>query len=316
MNDNKKMPALALLLSVLLGGCAVDADADAEAAESSEDELRSLATSEVVGSLTVSRYAGEAAAPTTRDPASYRAFKFDAYRGQKLAAYLVTNNQTDPIAYILDSRFRMLKRNDDRAATVKDPAIEFTPPADGTYYLAFRTKERQPAIVMARIVDDELGGLRTKSFADGWPVRQRRSGESEYAYEQDKRAVIVSAGVKEGAISITNSTGCPADPFTPGAGLSVPGSVSFEIDPVARRISLGGGVVDGSAEIAADGTFTIDSGVDRWGFKRASGRVAAGGFVIVDHVETMECHTNYAGDRVHGGSRMDAAIGAAEPNYR
>jgi hypothetical protein len=159
---------------------------------------------------------------------------------------------------------------------------------------------------MARIVDDELGGLRTKTWADGWPRG---------AHHENENAVTFSAGA-DGATSITNDSGCPADPFGPGAGLTVPGSVSFTIDPVARRISLDGGLVDGSGTIAADGTFAIHSGTDRWGFKRATGRVAAGGFVIVDTVETMECHTNYAGDVVHGAERANAAIGAADPNYR
>ena len=106
------------------------------------------------------------------------------------------------------------------------------------------------------------------------------------------------------------------EPGTINTGHGARRRTLFTVDPVARRISLGGGLVDGSADIAADGTFAIDSGADRWGFKRARGRVAAGGFVIVDHAETMECHTNYAGDRVHGATRMVAAIGAAEPNYR
>jgi hypothetical protein len=314
MNASKKVSALALLLSMLAGGCASETTDDGE--EASEDALGSLSTSEVVGSLKLDWYAGEAAAPTVHDNVTYRAFEFDANAGQKLVAYVVTNNDTDPMAYILDASFRMLKRNDDRATSVKDAAIAFTPPATGKYYLAFRTKERTPATVMARIVDDELGGLRTKSFADGWPLRQQRAREDAYTYEQSKHAVNVSAFVKADAISITNNSGCPADPFRPGAGLSVPSSVTFTIDPVARRVTLGGGVVAGSGQIAADGTFQIDSGTDRWGFKRARGRVAAGGFVIVTHAETMDCHTNYAGAMVHDASQLNTAIGAADPNYR
>lgn len=314
MIEKKELPVLALMLSLLVAGCTADAADEADAA--SEDELTSLATAEVVGSLTSDWYAGEAAAPTAEDATSYRAFTFEAYAGQKLAAYVVANDDSDPVAYILDSRHRMLKRNDDRDATVKDAAIEFTPPATGTYYLAFRTKERRPATVMARIIDDEVGGLRTRSFADGWPVRQRRSGESEYSYDRAKHAVAVRANAARGGTSITNASGCPADPFVPGAGLPVSGSAWFTIDPVAKRISLDGGFVGGSADIAPDGSFDIHSPADRWGFKRARGRVAAGGFVIVAHAETMECHSNYAGDTVHGADRFDAAIGAADPNYR
>jgi hypothetical protein len=315
-----KLSALALLLSVFVGGCAAQADAESDGNDdgaSSEDALTSLAKSEVVGTLKASWYAEEAAAPAGQDKATYRAFAFDAVANQKLTAYVVTNNETDPIAYVLDSHFKELKRNDNRDATVKDAAIAFTPPATGTYYLAFRTKERTAATVMARIVDDELGGgLRTRTFVDGWPVRQPRSGEDQYSYEHNKHAVNVSAAVKAGATSIINSSGCPADPFQPGAGLSIPDGATFTVDPVARTISLPGGNVGGGAQIGSDGSFEFDSGTDRWGFKRASGRVAAGGFVIISHVETMDCSTNSDGRNVHNARRLDDAIGAADPNYR
>jgi hypothetical protein len=302
------------MVSLFAAGCAVDQAGDVGA--TSEDALGTLATSEVVGSITLDWYAGEAEAPTADDEVQYRAFQFEAYAGQKLAAYVVTNNDADPVAYILDSSFRMLKRNDDRASGVTDAAIAFTPPASGTYYLAFKTKERKPATVMARVVDDEVGGLRTKSFADGWPVRQRRSGESEYAYERGKHEVTISALVKAGAISISNASECPADPFQPGAGLSVPDGLNFKVDPVARTVIYDGGTIGGRADIDADGSFEMDSGLDRWGFVRASGRLAAGGFLIVDHVEKMACTTNSMGDRVHDALRMNTAIGAADPNYR
>lgn len=310
MRRSNELTALAFLFSLFVGGCTADATDDAGAA-SGEDELTSLAKSEVVGSLTVSWYPGRAAAPAEHDAASYRAWKFDGYAGQKLAAYLVTNNETTPIAYILDARFRMLKRKDG-----KDAALEFTPPENGTYYLAFRTKERTPATVMARIVDADLGGLKTKTFADGWPLRARNGREDAFSYEQHKHAVLVSASVEGGAISITNASSCPPDPFHPGAGLSVPDAASFTVDPVAKTVTVEGGLVSGSGPIAADGTFTIDSGADRWGFKRARGRVAAGGFVIVDHVETETCSSNYAGATVHDAHQLNAAIGAADPNYR
>src|SRR4051812_13813222 len=104
-----KVSAFALLFSSLLvGGCAADPADDSDAA--SEDALGSLATSEVVGSLTLDWYPGRAAAPTVSDNVTYRAFSFDASAGQKLVAYVVTNNDTDPMAYILDSKMKMVKR--------------------------------------------------------------------------------------------------------------------------------------------------------------------------------------------------------------
>jgi hypothetical protein len=313
MHTAKRLLSLALFLPLLVTGCAADAEGEGDETASSEDELRALSTSEVVGTIRSNWYAGTADAPLGGRGPTYRAFKFEASAGNALTAYVAASNGTDAVAYILDANLRTLKQNDNRDARTKDAVIDFTPPTTGTYYLAFRNKERQPAKILARIVE---GGTKTKTFADGWPVRQVRYSESPYAYEQTKNEVLVTASVDAGATVITNYSKCPDQPFTAGAGMTMGGSASFTVDPVARTIRASSGVVGGRAEIAADGTFTLDSGRDRWGFIRATGRVAAGGFVFVTSTETMACHTNYAGEFVHNAQKFAAGAGAADPNYR
>ncbi len=303
MNLARTLPFLALLLPMVTG-CAVNADPEDDPA-STEDELKSLSTSVVVGTLREDMEAMRTDAPTD---SGYRAFQFQANEGSEHVAYVVTTNATDPVAYILDANRRMLKRNDDRGAAMKDAEIRFKAPKTGTYYLAFRTKERRPATVMARLLSTSSDDPRpTGTYADGWPVHSRYWGRPD-------RTVFDLQVRAEGGTVITNYDGCPADPFTANRGSTMAAQLSLRVDLANKRVSMSAGNAGGSSPIAPDGSFLIESRDGRWGTVRARGRLAPGGIAVVDAGESIACHSNYTGNYVYNANRVANAIGATDTN--
>lgn len=291
---------LALVASLSSAACAIDAEED-EPTDMTADELRSLASAEIVGDLRLDMEGQRTAAPTN---SGYRAFAFQANAGYAMVVHLAATSGVDPIAHVLDANRREVKRNDNRNGSTKDAEIRFTPTKTGTYYLAFRTKERRPAQIIARLVSAS-DAPKTNTYLDGWPVTSSTWGQP------DRYTFNVRAHAE--GVMLTNYSGCPTDPFaTEGRGAELPVSMGVRFQVADKTVWIAAGNAGGHATVAADGTFVIDKDDGRWGSVRASGRIAAGGFVILDEAETVACSTNSSNQGVFNATRVTNAIGAVD----
>lgn len=141
-----KLTAL-FTLSFILGtgvfasGCSAAPDEE-EDVGTSEGELRSLGSDEIVGDIAFGTSTMEVQHPgETSSRRVYRALKVQANKGDVIDATAIVGNAADPVLYVLDSTFRTLKSNDDDRAGEKTSHVTYKATRTGTYYLAFRTKE-------------------------------------------------------------------------------------------------------------------------------------------------------------------------------
>ena len=275
-----KMALWMLGLLTAMSGCA--AEGEAEDVGSHDDALRSLASTEVVGTLRDAT-AGRAKAPE-RGEAPYRAFKFTAVENTEYVANVVTSDGSDPIAYVLDANFRLVKRNDDRASGSKDAEVRFTSKKEGTFYLAFRTKEQTPATVMARVQESNPNTAFTGGFRDGWAIRPTRQGQ--------KEQLAFNANVVGPGVTVANSV-----PFEGTA------SVDVRVDFAGNRVTVGRSLAATLVDLGADGSF------EAFGIR---GRVAAGGFVVVSKARATSCDHNVGGASACSGAEVHDAIGSSE----
>jgi hypothetical protein len=288
------------------GGCAAP-DTD----DTTDEDLRQLTTaSEVAGLIEVDSRGQATDVPAQRGAAAaYRAFKFEAEAGQSIAAYVVTNNGTDPVAYILDSKFRTLKTNDNSYAAVKDAELRFSANKKGTYYLAFRNKEGTAATFMAHLatpIDTE-----TRSFVDGWEDPSRSSLFTPYPnYDVEVNGL---------GHTLVRGAGCPSTPVSTRTQIQSSEKLTLRLNLQQKTVGIltkhtnGDGSVEtnvvGQAPIQADGTFSLDKATEG-GFGRATGRVSAGGMLIVNRGESQVCVGNFRGDPVSMAQSVTKAVGS------
>lgn len=306
MNVLAKIALVGSLVSTI-AGCA----SEAEETASSESELNAAEPSgaEVVGALRMDMEAQQA---TSRADGGYRAFAFDAMGSFELVAHVVASSNADPVAYILDANRRVVKQNDNRSASTKDAEIRFTTTTTGTYYLAFRSKDLRAVRVMARIYNASSEAAQaaprpTGTFVDSWPLRSSTmSGTDSKVFDVD----VYGAGTVS-----SNPNGCPGFGLNPGTGrpeTSAAAKLSFRVDLKNRLVTMPAALVDDWVPLFDDGTFSIDK-TSAQGTFRAEGRVAAGGFIILDDGERKECRSLPSLDRAYSATRMTNGIGAAKP---
>lgn len=267
-------------LLAAMSGCA--AEDDAENVGSYDDALSSLASAEVVGTLRDDT-AVSAKAPE-HGAAAYRAFKFTAVANTEYVANVVTSDGSDPIAYVLDANFRLVKRNDDRAPGSKDAEVRFKSTKEGTFYLAFRTKEQTPATVMARVQEKSPNTTSTGAFRDGWATHPTRSGQREQ--------LAFDVNVAGPGVTVANSV-----PFDGTA------SVHVRVDLAGNRVTVGRSLAATLVDLAPDGSFEAFD---------IRGRVAPGGFVVLSKARATSCDRNVGGATACSGVEVHDAIGAAE----
>ena len=129
-----KSSQLALALSLLvLPVVACSADAD-ETTDSSESELRALGATEIVGTI---GYGDTKTIAYTSTP-KYRAFSFQAAKGDIIDARFVGAGGVDPVGYLLSSTFGTVEHNDDETADSTAAHVTHTITKAGTYYLAVK----------------------------------------------------------------------------------------------------------------------------------------------------------------------------------
>jgi len=109
--------------------------------ETSESELGGLTSADIVGSVT----SGRPTAPIAYgNPPRYRAVSFTGRARDQVDAW-VRSTDGDAVAFLVDSRFKSLVTNDDGANDTHDAHLVTTLPSDGTYYIAFRERDLEPA---------------------------------------------------------------------------------------------------------------------------------------------------------------------------
>lgn len=302
MNANLRHLLLLGLLTACAAGCTAESGDDGEDTGATEDELRSLQDSTIYGKLRVDMEALRLSVNDTE----YRGFEFQAQAGQEIVAYAAAAGDADPMAYLIDAQTRLLKRNDNRKAGTKDAEIRYTPTRDQKLYLVFRTKQHEPAPIIARIVTAS-SAARTGTYLDGWRMEPRNYGETTRSTFQ-----VMASG--DGKVR-SNGSGCPQAPFTStNPGTSTPTSMTFKVNLATRQISTSTGITAASAPIADDGSFSLEKVDTGHGTVRASGRVAAGGFVLLDEGLSVSCNRNYASETVFNASQLESATGATDTN--
>lgn len=112
------------------------ADGASEESATSDEALRTLTASEIIGSL---NYGAEAQTTYKRTP-YYRAYKFTGTKGDKVVARVSSPSGHDAIAWLVKGNFATMVYNDNAAGGTKDAEVKATLPADGDYYVVFREK--------------------------------------------------------------------------------------------------------------------------------------------------------------------------------
>src|SRR5262245_32521009 len=136
------MKRLFLLLALSSSTFAACAERSAtEETASSEDELRALSSSEIVGTLTYGQTSGSV--EYSDDPTS-RAFSFDGPAGYEVEID-VKAEDADAKAWLLAPSWRTLKSNDDASSSTRDSHISFNLTQTGKHYIAFREKNYEDA---------------------------------------------------------------------------------------------------------------------------------------------------------------------------
>lgn len=125
-----------LLLSTLILGCV---DAEKEPATDTFDAVQEAAKADFLGSeMNVVNAAALPADLTVDHTANprYSAVSFKSKANSKLDLW-VRSSASDPVAWLLDSNFKILAQNDDTEEGTNSH-IKIKAPKAGTYYLAFR----------------------------------------------------------------------------------------------------------------------------------------------------------------------------------
>ncbi len=171
------LPLFALSLSAAAVGCAAEELDESDAVIGSEDELRALTRSEILGTLGRGETKEIAAAPKP----FYRAFALEVAAGERLDVTVRSDKgDGDPQAWLLGPTFATLARSVDVSATDPSARLTRTITKPGTYYVAVRDEASRevtftvsrngeappPAPVATCTSDAQCGGAAAMCFID------------------------------------------------------------------------------------------------------------------------------------------------------
>lgn len=299
---NAMVSSLLLLVTTSTVACApAESDDAEEAGQSSEDALRTLQAAEIAGSIQANGSTLMVEAPRTEGRIQYRALSFTARAGDDFVAEVMATNASDSIAYILDSEFRTLRRNDDSGPGVKDSRVTFRATKAGTYYLAFRNKQGFRTSYAVKLT--RTGGVPV-SFREGWADAQR-------GYD-------VRIESPNGFTTINSYTqACPTEAPSTGT-YAFAGQFTCQIDLAANQISCRGSrqIVGGSGSIMPDGSFVIGDS-DGWGRNSehtlVKGQLHPEGKVTVTEARFSHCGPNSNDQLVLDAAGLRDGAGVAQP---
>lgn len=132
--------SLLLVSGVSVAACS-SSTADEEVVESSEAALRAMNPNEILGQI---EYADTKEVDLTTSP-KYRAFWFNAERGDQIQAQVIARDATDTVLWLTDENFNVLSMSQDTRPTDTNSNINgrFLPKT-GKYWLVFREMNFAP----------------------------------------------------------------------------------------------------------------------------------------------------------------------------
>lgn len=130
---------LSAAMIALLAACAAPTASEEEPSSSSEDELRSFKAGELVGTIAY----GETKTVDHPATTTYRAYAFDAAKGDKIEATISAAGQ-DAVVWLLSSTNASIVKIDANHNTTAEVVTREITKA-GRYYLAFREADYEPA---------------------------------------------------------------------------------------------------------------------------------------------------------------------------
>lgn len=301
MNSKRFVHAL-LALPLVLAACAAPTDEDTSGASASEDELRTVVRSaDVVGTIAVDGAMHEVNELSFAGHAGYHALRFKANAGDRLSADVFVLNASDPVVTILGDDFKTVVADSVARPGAGVAKAAFTAKKTGSYYVAFRNAQKWGAVYEVRLSPDAASApapapAPAVSFRDGWTAKH---------YD-----VTVESATSSGEY---NGNACPS---TPPAGSPL-GANNFRcrIDLEGNTISCqaAGQILAGSATIANDGSFVIDStkSSGQREYTVVHGHLEAGGVVRTTDASFMHCDRNSSDLAVFNSITLGEAHGTA-----
>lgn len=301
MNTHRFLHAL-LALPLMLAACAAPTDEDPNGASASEDELRSvIRSSDVVGTIAVDGAMHEVNELSFDGRPGYHALRFKADAGDRLSAEVFVLNASDPVVTILGADFKTVVADSTAKPDAGVAKSSFTAKKTGAYYVAFRNVQKWGAVYEVRLSHDTASApapapAPAVSFRDGWTAKH---------YD-----VTLDSATSSGE---DNGTSCPS---TPPAGSPL-GANNFRcrVDLEANTISCqaAGQILVGSATIANDGSFFIDSAksLGQSEYTKVHGHLEAGGVVRTTDASFMHCDRNSSDISVFNSVSFGEAHGTA-----
>lgn len=184
MKAHRSSPfGIALLLTCLLPiGTSLTACASGESDEEAVEADADLSGSSILtlGSIT----SGETKTARYTKTPSYRAYSFTARAGDKVDAWVRSNNG-DAKAYILRANFSSVTSNDDADASTNDSHLVATIQTAGTYYVAFKEYKGKAA-------DFSVSFTKTAASAPGTFVLAKDAAGTTPFHVDDVLAVSVN----------------------------------------------------------------------------------------------------------------------------
>ncbi len=253
-----RSPLLLCVLSFAIGCGALacgDATTDDGVSTSEDDELRSLAASEILGSLGY----GETSAPVayTKTPL-YRAFRFDGRKGDRVEAWVRSTDGGDARAWLLRGSFATLASNLDASAGVKDARVEATLEETGPHYVVFRETKKASAtftVALAKVGGAcDLPTVKTPTWAT---TAAPPEGHVVFDTKRGRLVAFTRAGTSE--LAPGGWTPPSGDPLPPGRR----DGAAITFDSERGRAVLFGGSDDATSQPLGD-TWEWDSETNTW----------------------------------------------------
>lgn len=157
------------VLFALLPACSGAPEAS-EPTEQDDAELRALKTTEILGDLS---YGQTSSAVAYTETPLYRAYRFHGTAGDNVDAW-IRSSDGDARAWLLRETFSTVTSNDNADSSTHDAHLTAKLVKTGTYYIAFREKNREGASITVTLngTTPTEAGIWDASHCDGAPLTQ------------------------------------------------------------------------------------------------------------------------------------------------
>lgn len=157
------------VLFALLPACSGAPEAS-EPTEQDDAELRALKSTEILGDLS---YGQTSSAVAYTETPLYSAYRFHGTAGDNVDAW-IRSSDGDARAWLLRETFSTVTSNDNADSSTHDAHLTAKLAKTGTYYIAFREKNREDASITVTLngTTPTEAGIWDPSHCDGAPLTQ------------------------------------------------------------------------------------------------------------------------------------------------